>query len=862
MITEHAPTSAASLVTKTPAAYSLQGRFNAVARAFPDNRAVSFHGRSWSYRRLHARAEVLAARLRHAGVRPGVLVALHLERGFDMVAGVLGALMTGAAYLPLDTGSPPRQLAQVLTEARPQLLLSSGLAPSGSSWRGELAEVRCEDVAESDREAWKGVEGTAEDLAYVIYTSGSTGRPKGCEIEHGAVLNLLDGARRSLGFTCRDGLLAIANLAFDVSVVDLFLPLTTGGQVVLADRETACDFARLASLIDAAGATMMQATPTTWGGLVKAGWSGKAGFKVLCGAEPLAAGLAAELLSRGDEVWNMYGPTEAAIWCAQHRVRRSEDPVPIGRPIDHAILHVVASDGTPAAAGEIGELFIGGAGLARGYRGLEAQTQVSFVVLPAVSPGRLYRSGDHGRLRPDGLFECLGRIGDQVKIRGVRIELGDVEATLSAHPGLVSAAARAVSDPEGRSVLAAYVVVCEGVAPPTPSELRRWMRERKPASCVPRYVTFVASLPLSAGGKLDRQRLPPPNWGSSNPAIQDGDAVSVQARLARLWAQILGLDSVAPEDNFFDLGGYSLLTVKLFDEVEREFGVRLTMAAIFAAPSLRDMAANIRSGDTGKVADRLIALQPHGARDPLYWLDAGPLLRPLAASLGRDQPLLGLNMSPEHEGRFGGAALDLAEVADYMADQLIAARPVGPYLIGGWCRWGAVALETARRLSDRGEAAPLVVLLDAAVAPAPWRVALRKGLRKAAGRPAAIEPAPPGDGPFAQRVEAASLAYRPRDYPGDVLLLRPMIRPRGSRTAGWAATVKGRLTVLEVPGDHLTMLQAPYVTALGAALVKALEREPASRRRPSAPELRRRFRSARVALSPAALPGEGDEAVV
>ncbi len=763
-----------------------------------------------------------------------------------MVASVLAVVMTGCAYLPLDTRSPPRQLAQVLDEARPQLLLSSGLDPSGSVWGAELAEVRCEDVAEHDGEVWQGVEGTGEDLAYVIYTSGSTGRPKGCEIEHGAVLNLLDGARRSLGFTRRDGLLAVANLAFDVSVVDLFLPLTTGGQIVLADRETAFDFGRLAVLIDESEATMMQATPTTWGGLVKAGWSGKAGFKVLCGAESLAAGLATELLSRCDEVWNMYGPTEATIWCAQHRVRPSDDPVPIGRAIDHASLHVVAADGTPAVPGEVGELFIGGPGLARGYRGLEAQTRASFVVLPAVSPDRLYRSGDLGRLRPDGLMECLGRIDDQVKIRGVRMELGDIEATLSAHPGLVSAAARAVSDLNGQSVLAAYVVAREGVAPPTPSELRRWMRERKPASCVPRYVTLVASLPLSAGGKLDRQRLPPPDWGSSTAAIRNGEAISVQARLARMWGEILAVDSVAPEDNFFDLGGYSLLTVKLFDEVEREFGVRLTMAAIFAAPSLRDMAAHIQAGDASCVADRLIALQPHGRRPPLYWLDAGPLLRPLAASLGRDQPLLGLNISPEHEHRFGEGALNLIEVADYMADQLVGARPTGPYLIGGWCRWGAVALETARRVSERGEAAPLVVLLDAAVAPAPWRIALRQGLRKAAGRPAAaMAPAEPGGGAFARRIEAASLVYRPEDYMGDVLLLRPALRPRGSRGAGWSGAVKGRLTVLDVPGNHVTMLQAPHVATLGAVLAQALRRSATPGRRctadpPTTRNMRRR----------------------
>lgn len=486
---------------------TLHGRMLQVAQAAPRAAAVIFQDETLTYGELADRAEGLATELQTRGVGPGSLVAVHVQRGFAMVEAVLGVLIAGAAYLPLDVAAPPLQLDRVMREAEPDLLIADDGA-TGTAWRGAAPELRVGDRASAKRTRDAGPPTAGgDDLAYVIYTSGSTGRPKGVEVTHGAVLNLLDGARRAPGFGARDVLLALANLAFDVSVVDLFLPLTTGGRLVLASRDEALDFSRLAALIEASRCTLIQATPTTWQGLVSAGWAGSRRLKICSGADVLGPALARELLARGREVWNMYGPTEATVWCAQHRVRPDEDPIPIGAPVHGMQIQVAGPDGREAGVGEAGELLISGAGLARGYRRAPDLTGAKFLRSPEPFGERVYRSGDLGRQREDGRLEWIGRLDRQVKVRGYRIELGDVEAALASHPEVATAAVRASSDENGVTSLFAYVLPRDPNRAPTESELRRWLRERRPIYLVPRHITLVDVLPRTAGGKVDWMQL-------------------------------------------------------------------------------------------------------------------------------------------------------------------------------------------------------------------------------------------------------------------------------------------------------------------------------------------------------------------
>ena len=340
-----------------------------------------------------------------------------MERTPEMLAGLLAIMKTGGAYLPLDPDFPRARLALILEDARPEALLTQGnllpLLPTSVS-NIVLCDARGTKESDASPEITQSI--SNDDLVYVIYTSGSTGKPKGVEVTHLAVVNLLAAMQQEPGFTAADVLLAVTTLSFDIAALELFLPLVTGGRVVLAEREVAADPRRLAELIRLSGCTVMQATPATWGALVEAGWLGSNKLKILCGGEALSRELADQLLSRGSSIWNMYGPTETTIWSVVHKVRPGVGPLPIGRPIANTRTYLLDALGNPVPVGLAGDLYIGGTGLARGYRHREELTRDCFVTCPAVPGERLYRTGDLARYRDDGLLEFLGRTDQQLKI--------------------------------------------------------------------------------------------------------------------------------------------------------------------------------------------------------------------------------------------------------------------------------------------------------------------------------------------------------------------------------------------------------------------------------------------------------------
>jgi amino acid adenylation domain-containing protein len=824
--------------------------FEETACALPDATAIIAGDESWSYRTLDQRANTLAARLNHAGIGPGALVAVALERGPDMVASLLAIAKAGAAYLTLDPALPAQRFAFIIEDAQPAALLTQrdlkAVLPSVG-----VPVILCDDKSSTDDAPARDIRATPDSLAYVLYTSGSTGKPKGVKIRQRALVNLLASIRERPGFARGQSLLSVTTLSFDIAALELYLPLVSGGTVIIPDRETVGDPPLLAALIAGARPDMMQATPATWRGLIESGWRGAKDTVILCGGEALSRDLADQLLPRCAALWNMYGPTETTIWSTVERVASGSERIAIGRPIANTSIYILDTNGNPVPAGVIGEIHIGGTGLAEGYHHREALTRERFVERAAAPGERLYRTGDLGRFRRDGTIECLGRTDHQVKIRGFRVAIEEVEGALAAHPRLIAAAARAWPDGSGEHSLAGYFV---SHAEPVPSaaELRRFMRQSLPDYMIPSRFVALSELPMTPNRKIDRNALPEPesNIVAIAPAAPQTEH---ETKLADIWKDVLGLATIGRNDNFHDLGGHSLLMAKLLTRIEKQFERRLSMASIFQAPTLKAMAA-LLSEPVAPRASRLVPIQPNGTRPPLYWLFGGATVRPLAHALGDDQPFFGVALDHAEEQRLAKAT-SLAEFAAPLIKAIREAQPAGPYYIGGWCTAGILAYEVARQLMEDGAEVGLLVMVHSTnpvhyrrITPrkmraskvrhhlatlmrldgaARWHYAVDRlrgvmeSLRDRLRPPHAMENVLW----IGSVLDNAALHYETPLYAGDVALFQPADRPDVlDYRRGWREVVRGAFATFEIPGGHRTMLEEPYVAELGARMGACLRR--------------------------------------
>jgi amino acid adenylation domain-containing protein len=570
----------------------------AQARATPDRVALRCGNVDVNYRQLDARAEALAATLVARGTVGGDLVGVCLDRSPEMVVALLAVLKTGAAYVPIDPDFPPSRIAFILEDAKVRIVVTHrsllGRLPA------DAAPLLCVDDAEfAGAVPALGARvraGTPDDRAYVIYTSGSTGKPKGVELRHRNVANFLVAMRRRPGITADDVLVAVTTLSFDIAVLELFLPLSVGARVVIAPRDVGTDGARLAELLRAEGATIMQATPATWRMMFDAGWQGQPGLRALCGGEAVPPDLVQRLLLAVGELWNMYGPTETTVWSTCTRISDAAAPVTIGTPIANTTVRVVDRNGRQVPIGVPGEFLIGGAGVAKGYLGRPELTAEHFVLDPTgEDPTRVfYRTGDLVRVLPDGNMEFLGRSDNQVKVQGYRIELGEIEATLAALPEISEAVASVRADAPGTGItrLVAYVVFHAG-RQLTASEVRQKLRERLPAYMIPGLIIELASLPRTPNGKLDRRALPefsgPATSRAFSPPQTDAERI-----VAEVWSALLSVARVGRADNFFELGGHSLLSMRAVAAIEKRTGRRLDPRLMFFQ-TVEQLAASLAS---------------------------------------------------------------------------------------------------------------------------------------------------------------------------------------------------------------------------------------------------------------------------
>lgn len=690
---------------------------------------------SLTYAELNARANRLARHLRQLGVGPDRLVGIFLERGVSMVVGLLAILKAGGGYIPLDPAYPADRLAYMLEDAAPCAVLTQNalrprLPPSGAAviaLDGDSEAIAAHDSGDPD----DGDAGLRpQHLAYVIYTSGSTGRPKGVMIEHAAVVNFLRSMQQRPGIAAADRLLAVTTIAFDIAALEIYLPLVSGATVILTGGSVSADAHSLAQLLESHDVSVMQATPATWRLMLHGGWRGRPGLKVLCGGEALTADLAASLVARAASVWNMYGPTETTIWSCARRVAAPESGQliePVGGPIANTRVYLLDERLQPVPDGAAGEIHIGGAGVARGYLGRPELTAERFLPDPfSAQPGaRLYRTGDLGRRRQDGTLDFLGRTDHQVKIRGYRIELGEIEAQLARHADVREAAVVAREDGREEKRLVAYVVPRDAATPPAPEALRQHLAGTLPEYMLPGAFVALERMPLTPNGKLDRGALPEPGAGAQLRRRHEAPRGAVEEALAGIWQALLRVERIGRNDDFFELGGYSMLALDLRSRIAGELGAEIPLSALIGAPTVAQLAQWI----AGRAAhDSMVLIREGTGGPPVFLIHDGDgetlLYRNLALRLHRRHPVYGLN--PRSLPGVPMAHTRIRDMAAYHIGRIEAVQPRGPYLLGGMCAGGVIAFEMALQLQARRERVALVALLDAAdpqAALKPWRFA-------------------------------------------------------------------------------------------------------------------------------------------
>lgn len=574
--------------------------FEEQVRRSPDAVALVFEEVSLSYRELDRRANKLGRALRKLGAGPDKMVAACLHRGPNLVLGLLGILKSEAAYIPLDPGYPSERLAYMIDDAAPRVILTErdlrAILPSAASCVIEIDEQWRRIAVEDDGELnVRGSEMSPHHLAYVIYTSGSTGAPKGVMVEHTQVINFLNSMQLSPGIAASDRLLAVTTASFDIAGLEIYLPLVSGATVVLAGREIALDAIQLGKRLDEADCTVLQATPAAWQVLLNGEWVGRPGrLKALCGGEALPTRLSSQLIQKASSLWNLYGPTETTIWSCRHPIEFAEEgeaSESIGRPIGNTQIHILDSYRRRVPIGAIGEIFIGGAGVSRGYLNRPVLTAERFIADPFCSDsiGRLYGTGDLGRWRSDGTIEYLGRNDLQVKIRGFRIELGEIEAQMTRYPGISKSVVVVREAAAGEKQVLAYFTSV-GATVPEVGAIRDHLSQGLPDYMIPNAFIHMNSFPLTPSGKVDRQALPKPNSNAYLRRQFEPPQGAIEEALARIWEGLLSIRQVGRSDNFFELGGHSLLGVQLVARIEESLSVRLPVAAVFLHPTVRQMA--------------------------------------------------------------------------------------------------------------------------------------------------------------------------------------------------------------------------------------------------------------------------------
>ena len=823
--------------------------------------AVEYKGEILTYEELNARANQLARYLQRLGVGPEVPVGICLDRSFDLAITLLAVLKSGGVCVPLDPKYPPDRLTFMLEDARVLVLVTEQnllLDRNGTTARTvclmrDWRAIRHESCDNPTCQA------TPENLAYIIYTSGSTGKPRGVLLPHRGLVNHNTAAIRLYELRRCDRVLQFSSISFDISVEEIFPTWMAGATLVFRSEEMPLAASGFLHWIEKQKITVLDLPTAYWHELVHELAESKAPLPpalrtVIVGGEKASATAFASWLqaSAGKVRWiNTYGPTEASVIAtawepAISDPRDAPSSLPIGRPIANTQVYVLDQHLNPIPVGIAGELYIGGLGVARGYLNRPEMTTARFIPDPFSNRegARLYRTGDLARYLASGEIEFLGRRDFQVKIRGYRVELGEIEAALRSHPDIREAVVVARSETFGDKRLTAYVV-SERAAVSAIKQWRSFLKERLPEYMVPSSFVAVDALPLTPNGKVDRRTLENRELPQLSSHETVGPTDPIANELTRIWQSVLGIESTAPEDNFWDLGGHSLLAARLTQQVEQAFGTRLTLSALIEAPTLGQLAALIKQEDSAPSWSCLVALQIAGSKPPFFCVHGvggnSVGFRDLARLVGEDQPFYGV----QAQGLDGQVPClkRVEEMAARYLQEICIVQPKGPYFLGGFSFGGWVAYEMALQLQARGQEVGLVALLDTY----PFRLqpitssllsflrvptqqqlmhVLPKTVKKGIRRRIVWLQLPRGIKNVHRACYEAERHYQLGPYPGRVTLFRATesLTTSSDPHARWRDLATGGLEIQEVPGHHGDIIVEPQVRILAEKLRDSLER--------------------------------------
>jgi amino acid adenylation domain-containing protein len=823
---------------------SIPELFEEQAGINPDNIAIFFENEKITYRELNERANQIANYLRILNIGQEELVAICLKRSPDMIASFLGVLKAGGAYVPIDLSYPKDRIAYMLEDSEASFVITTeDIAKELPGTNAKVIYLDKESAAISTQPR-KNIQSNcrAESLAYVMYTSGSTGKPKGVAIVHRGIVRLIKNITyANLGMD--ETILNRAPIAFDASVFEIYGTLLNGGKLAIMNSQKPT-FKDIADAIQQYQVTTLRSTPGILNMLLEE-YSDNMGSlrQVLSAGEALPVWLAQKFFTKLPKckLINAYGPTENSVSTTSYHVKGippDTSLIPIGRPISNDSVYILDKYLQPVPIGVIGEIYMSGDGIARGYWNKPEITKERFPSDPFNNTlgKRLYKSGDLARYRTDGNIEYIGRADGQVKIRGYRIELGEIESFVGLYPGVKQAVAGTIKGKDGTEELVAYVVMNKkGIF--NQQLIRSFVGEKLPQHMIPTFFVELQEIPVTPVGKIDRKKLPAPTVTTSREQIVLPRS-QVERKLVILWENILGISPIGIKDSYFELGGNSLLAMQIFTEIEKVFNKKLPASIIFQEDTIEKLAKQIEVQDAGTdLQSSIVAIQPHGVVPPLFCIHGGGgevlVYQGLAKELGNERPVYGL--------RYTNGVDDLSLTVESLAEKYIQdikrVQPNGPYFLLGYCFGGVIAYEMAQMLVREGQEVSFLAILNFAnprrkqveikdeisykkiiskniktISKMPIKQSISFFLQKSKNALKLLVNKPPLPAPTVRSTLAKAISiYKPKPYPGNILLIPASEDKHYLKEHGWETAEPGKIQVNNVPTDHDNLLKEPNI---------------------------------------------------
>jgi amino acid adenylation domain-containing protein len=854
---------------------TLFGLFEEQALRSPDAIALRKGERSLTYQELNRASNRLAHFLIGNGILPGTNVGVLASRDFDMITGMLGILKAGAAYVPIDPEYPVDRQEYIVRQSALRLVIADRAYPLKNVIGPEKFLLIEESEQNTFNDTNPGLVIDGSQLAYTIYTSGSTGRPKGVMIEHHSAINLISWVNERFNIGPNDSLLFITSMCFDLSVYDIFGMLAAGGKVVIAENAEIQDVRVLQDMLIRYNITFWDSVPTTLDYLVRNLEQDRKGYRynglktIFMSGDWIPVSLPSRIKRFFSEaqVVSLGGATEATVWSNYFIVEQTKKDwksIPYGRPINNNFFYILDDQLMPVPTGETGDLYIGGVGIARGYANDPEKTNASFVPDPFnnTAGGMMYRTGDLGRMMPDYNMEFLGRKDNQVKINGFRVELGEIESVLNSCAAVYNAVVLAKEGTDGNKRLVAYIVP-NGLF--EKEAIADFLKTKLPEYMIPGMWVELESLPLNSNGKIDRKALPEHREVNEARKILLEPATETEKMLAVIWKDCIGISECSIDDNFFALGGHSLMAVQILSKIEKKIGKKMQLAVLFKHPDIRSLAAFIENEKKEIVYKSLVAIKPSGSKPPLYIIHGEGLnvlnFNTLAEYMDEERPIFGLQAralngedAPEET---------IQEIAAYYLGEILQHNPGGPYLIAGYSFGGYVAVEMEKQMAAMGKTIQMLMMFDTDAEKTEYKdwyyLFPRKVkrnfpifisfLKSVLTQPVAtfkrqFTNHPPGfltnysyrkdSKGFFQLIKkikekhlTAFRNYKIEPFNNKVYLFKAKIcvhYVNDLAFLGWKHYAKKDVELFEVPGDHLSMLLTPHVEQFANILEKTLDK--------------------------------------